>query len=56
MIVKKKIYFFKLADGHIKNAILNAPYRACNENRPIREQDLRDAARAECAKQGHLRI
>ena len=45
---------FELAGGHIKNAILNAAYRACSENRPIREQDLRDAARAECAKQGRL--
>lgn len=45
---------FELAGGHIKNAILNAAYHACSENRAIREQDLREAATAECTKQGLL--
>ena len=45
---------FDLAGGHIKNAILNAAYRACGENRAICERDLREAATAECAKQGLL--
>ena len=45
---------FELAGGHIKNAILNAAYHACSQNRGIRYQDLRDAATAECAKQGLL--
>lgn len=45
---------FELAGGHIKNAILNAAYKACSEERGIREQDLREAATLECTKQGLL--
>lgn len=45
---------YELAGGHIKNAILNAAYHACGENRVLTELDLREAATAECAKQGQL--
>ena len=45
---------FELAGGHIKNAILNAAYKACSENHGIREYDLREAATSECTKQGQL--
>ena len=45
---------FELAGGHIKNAILRATYRACDDGDVIRHKHLNDAAIAECQAQGKI--